>query len=183
MWPSLLCAPHHLICTEEPELPDARSPSGPTCVSLWPVIRSEPGIKGLSERSGRHVPWEPALTARKLRAHHLCRGEEPHMHTHSTPALLHPLPPHLGTVVAAGSGVRQRGQGDWRRGKREQKLSSTQTSKPGFHRDVAVGSSTMHISILSPQCSHVPLGVHCFLLPLPSDTSAPAASRIFFSGP
>lgn len=110
------------------------------------------------------------------------RGGAPHAHT-LHPALLHPLPPHLGTVVAAGSGVRWRGQGDWRRGKREQKLSSTQTSKPGFHRDVVVGSSTTHISILSPQCSHVPLGVHCSLLPLPSDTSAPAASRIFFSGP
>lgn len=171
MWPSLLCAPHHSILTEELELLDGRSPSGPTCVLLRPATRSEPSIKEISVRSGQVCPWHQHLLFRET-AHLLHRGEGPP----NTPPCRSPSSPF--SLVSCSCYLfwdEAGGQGDWRRGKGEQKLSSTQASKPGFHGGVEVGSSTPHIPILSPQCGYVPFGAHVFLPPLPSKASVPAA--------
>lgn len=87
-------------------------------------------------------------------AHLLHRGEEP-----PTPHPCSPSSPFSLVNCSCCLFWDEAGrQGDWRRGKGEQKLSSTQTSKPGFHGGVAVGSSTPHISLRSPQCGHVPFG-------------------------
>jgi hypothetical protein len=41
--------------------PGGRSPAGLACVSLWPVIRLEPGIRGVPERLGSLLGSCPPL--------------------------------------------------------------------------------------------------------------------------
>lgn len=113
MWPSLLCAPHHLILTEELELLDGRSPSGPTCVLLRPATRSEASIKEISVRSGQVCPWHQHLLFRET-AHLLHRGEgppnTPPCRSSSSPFSLVGCSCYLFWDEAGGQGGRENGE-------------------------------------------------------------------------